>query len=127
MAEAEENFLTVLRAKSRTRLQKLHLAHTAGLHDDPRPYRITVAFAPAQAERDSTSDPLRDVTQYAKLRPGAVLQKNLQPPIVVKIRQREGPAVVNKIESDRSCCFRECAIAVIRVKSVPLVAGPCAV
>ncbi len=117
--QPKDDPLAVLRKESRTRLKPLRL--TIGLN--PRPDRIAIRFRSPQLKRNRVVRSRAVVLQNSHLRTQAVLENDVRPSVAVEIGDREGAAVVRKIQSAHAREI-EVSVASAHVQHVGLAAAP---
>src|SRR5579863_47022 len=78
VAQPEKYFLTMLREKSRSRLQHPSLPAQFSFHRDRSSDRVRITFNTMKPETDRRREILHHVLQDSQLRTIAVLQENFQ-------------------------------------------------
>src|SRR5580700_947679 len=86
--------------------------------------RIAVAFLPAQSDGHGVANILHRVAQNPELRPIPVFEDHFQTPVVVEVGEREGSAIVGKVQSRNARDVGKRTIVVIHVENVSLIAIP---
>ncbi len=89
-----------------------------------RPDRIAIALCPAQAKCDRIAKVLHSVVKNSQLRSIAILENELQPSVMIEIRESKRSAVLRKIQPNCTRNFGKRAIAVVREQHVSFVAAP---
>ena len=85
---------------------------------------VAIAFLPAQTEGDRIADAIHRETQDSNLRRISILKHDFEPAVAIKVRQREGPAIIAKIQANHSRDVGKCAVSIVGKENIPLMTVP---
>src|SRR5215472_1689540 len=117
----------MLRQETGARLKVFRLAKPVGLNCDRRADCIAVALCAAQAEADGCANRCHGVVQDTKLRSVAILQQDLEAPVVIDVCKSEAAAIFGEVEPDDPGRLAECAVAIVDEEDISRIPVPCAI
>src|ERR1700674_3930987 len=120
LSETEGKFFCVLGQESGASLEIFRLAKCCGFDGYGGANGVTVAFVSAQTEDDRIADAIHCETQDSDLRRISIFEYDFQPAVAIEIGEREGPAIVAKIQSHHAGDIGKSAVAIVGKENVPL-------